>query len=212
MVDLYISTTSEENTEVKTPPPEKSLRQVDFGSATSEIATRDIIVEEDYSSETSGENALNRARLELYKTQFTQRLLQSIQESDFEYGYDSATEAFIRERLSENALATKEWINSLFIEHYHNDEVATGILRAIAHLYYLEIAPQGPTMALAALSHSSLEVRECGVRALENWGTMECLRILKTLRCPEDWMRAYVDQVVNDLEESLRNVPARPQD
>lgn len=159
------------------------------------------------STQVSRENRLNIARLSSYKKQFSQQLLEAIRESEFEFGYDSAVDVFLRARLAENALATKEWVNSLFIENFADTQTAVGILRVIAHLEYQEIAPQGPTIALAALSHSSLEVRECGIRAFENWGNLECLQILKSLSCPEKWMQDYVRQVVLDLE-ALLSVPA----
>ena len=167
---------------------------------------------EEYSSGLSNENRVNQARLNSYKRQLSLKFLGLIRESEFEFGYDSAADLFIRERLAENALATKEWINLLFIENFHDVVTASGILRVLAHLKYFEIAPQGPTIALAALSHTALEVRECGIRVFENWETTDCLRILKSLSCPEQWMKDYVRQIITDLEELLRNVPIGEED
>lgn len=155
------------------------------------------------STEPSTENLANLSRLREYQEQFTQHLLMLIEESELEYGFDSALDVFLRNRLAENALATKEWLNSLFIQHIADPAVTTGILRTIAHLDYSEIAPEGPTMALAALANLNPEVRECGIRAFENWGTLECLYILRTVRCPEKWMQDYVNQVITDLEQEL---------
>lgn len=159
------------------------------------------------STEATRENWLNVTRVHSYKAQFSHRFLEVIRDAEFEFGYDSAVDDFLRERLAENALATKDWLNSLFIENFADPQVASGILRVIAHLDYQAIAPQGPTIALAALSHKSLEVRECGIRAFENWGTLESLNILRNLKCPEDWMAIYARQVAADLEERLLHVP-----
>jgi hypothetical protein len=161
----------------------------------------------DYSSRVSLENRLNEARMRQYKREFNVQLSELIQESEFEYGRDSSADVFLRERLAENASVTKEWINSLFIDNYGDVAITTGILRILAHLRYHEVAPQGPTIALAALAHNSVEVRECGIRAFENWGTVECLNSLKHISPPEEWLRRYVQQVVIDLEESLHNAP-----
>lgn len=155
------------------------------------------------STEPSAENLANLSRLREYQEQLTQHLLMLIEESELEYGFDSALDVFLRDRLAENALATKEWLNSLFIQHIADPAVTTGILRTIAHLDYSEIVPQGPTIALAALTNLNSEVRECGIRAFENWGTLECLHILRTVRCPEEWMQDYVEHVISDLEQEL---------
>lgn len=151
----------------------------------------------------STENLANLLRLRQYREQLTDHLLMLIKESELEYGFNSALDVFLRDRLAENALATKEWLNSLFIQHIADPVVTTGILRTIAHLDYSEIAPQGPTIALATLANLNPEVRECGIRAFENWGTLECLHILRTVQCPEEWMQDYVKQVISDLEQEL---------
>lgn len=155
------------------------------------------------SDQTSIENKLNQLRLQSYKNMYSQEFLDTIRETDLEYGYESTVDVFLRSLLSQNALATKEWISSLFVENINDVRIATGILRTIAHLEYEEIAPQGTTMAYAALSHSSLEVCECGIRAFENWATSESLKALKTVRCQDKWLKKYVRKVISDLGELL---------
>jgi len=141
--------------------------------------------------------------MQAYRKELSGRLLALIAECDFEYGFSSALDSFLRERLAENAFVTREWLNSLFVEHFEDVGVLTGVLRTIAHLDYYDVAPEGPTMALAALSHSSIEVRESGIRAFENWATADCLGVLRNVECAEQWMQDYVAQVVRDLEEEL---------
>ncbi len=148
----------------------------------------------------AGENAINNARLGQYRQEFTTHLLSLIGECDFEYGFTASVDTFIRERLAENELATKEWLNDLFVRYWDDMAVLTGLLRAIAHLDYDEVCPAGPTMAIAALSHKSVEVRECGVRAFENWAASDAVSLLEHLRCPERWLQEYVDDVIADLK------------
>lgn len=203
MVEVCADVLSPESTEKEELEPEEVLFEEKSRSSTARITPSQFAAEEDYSAKGINENMLNIARLNFYKAKFSEKFLQSIRDSEFEFGYDSLLDVFVREHIAENALATKEWMNSLFIENYNNTEIAVGILRVIAHLGYDEIAPQGPTMALAGLVHASLEVRECGIRAFENWGTMECLKVLRSVKCSEDWLSDYVNQVVKDLEEVL---------
>jgi len=172
-------------------------------SETGTLACAGRITETGSSDWQSAENAANYAQLQHYRKDLTARFLILVAESDLEYGFSSALDTFLRERLAENALATKDWLNALFVEHFGHVAVVTGILRTVAHLEYDEVRPEGLTMALAALSHANVEVKECGIRAFESWARPECLRILEQLGGLEQWMQEYVNQVIADLKEEL---------
>ena len=105
--------------------------------------------------------------------------------------------------MDQNTAIAKEWINNIFLYQFQDSRVLVGLLQVISHLEYLEIYPQGPTMALAALSHADSEIRECGIRAFENWGTTHSLNVLRSVKCHEGWLQEYVDQVISDIEEEL---------
>ncbi|MDS4060652.1 MAG: hypothetical protein RKP73_19090 [Candidatus Contendobacter sp.] len=154
-------------------------------------------------SDTSFEAFINRRRIRELKHQKTHELIRIILEEDFEYGFNSPSDLFIIGLMEVNPSITREWLNSVFIEYFHDTRVVIGLLHIISHLEYYQIYPQGPTMAIAALSHVSAEVRECGIRAFENWGMSESLNVLKNVRCAEKWLQEYVEQVVSDLEDDL---------
>lgn len=149
------------------------------------------------------ENQINARRLVRFKRHFSSRLLQLLREQEFEYGLESPIDSLIQKCLAENAAVTKQWVNQLFVQNYHDQKVTTGILRALAHFDYKDVEPEGPTIALAALAHTNAEVRECGIRAFESWVTLESLRVLENVYCPETWLNAYLKQVVADLREEL---------
>lgn len=123
-----------------------------------------------------------------------------LKEDNFEFGYSSKSEKFIEDRIKEQSTDTKSWLQQIFIENFGDVIVSTGILHIISHLDYDIVAPEGPIMAVAALSHKDVQVRECGIRAFENWGDKESLEVLKNLRCEEKWLQKYVDQIIKDLE------------
>jgi hypothetical protein len=130
-----------------------------------------------------------------------------IMDSDFEYGIESQVDVFIREHMARNMLATRSWLNELFLEHFGHPTILIGILRAISRLSHYEIWPEGQTMALAALSHANVEVRECGIRALENWGNLESLtalqNLLRNVHVSPAWLKDYLERVIRDLEKEL---------
>lgn len=145
------------------------------------------------------ENYVNQRRLLKLKEQFTPKLLTLISESDFEYGIDSQVDVFVRSHMKENYLATKSWLNSIFVENFSNPFVLIGLLHVISRFSYEEVYPEGQLMATSALSHSNVEVQECGVRSFESWGTLDSLKILNNVKVSTPWLQHYIDQVVKDL-------------
>jgi len=152
------------------------------------------------------ENYINQSRLLKLQNQFTPKLLNLILESDFEYGIDSQVDVFIRTQMKQNSLATKHWLNDMFVKNFPNPVILVGILHIISRLSYDEVYPEGQLMATTAFSHSNFEVQECGVRAFESWGTLQSLRILNYVEVATPWLQDYINEVVKDLSRE-HNVP-----
>ncbi len=148
----------------------------------------------------SDENTINTLRLNILEKQFSDRLISLIKEESFEYGYDNQTDIFVRKLMNENRTVTKEWLNNIFNRNFGNSIVIIGILRLIARFPHSDIAPQGQTMATAALIHKNFEVQECAIRAFESWASLESLEILKNIDVHLDWLRDYLDSVIRDIE------------
>lgn len=155
------------------------------------------------SSIESNDNIINQKILNEFKQKYTQEFLNLILEDDFEYGYSSQSETFVKKLFNINTLITKEWLNTIFIDYFNDTRIIIGLLHIISHLNYYKIYPQGQTMAIAALSHTSSQVIECGIRVFENWGTSDSLKLLKNVQCRDMWLQEYVEQVILDLEEEL---------
>lgn len=150
----------------------------------------------------SVENRINENRLLNFK-KYKNKIIQLINENDFEYGYSSKLDEFILELIKINRLATKELLNDLLIEEYNDASIVCGLLRTVSHIDYDEITPQGDTMALAALSHIDLEVKECGIRAFENWANSESLSVLESTNIDNPFLQNYLDKVILDIKEEL---------
>lgn len=166
---------------------------------------KESLAADDNATEASVENRRNEERLAGLR-QFTARVVALTRECIFECGFENELDSFLRECLAKDGMATKEWLNEIFLEHFEDVSVVVGILRAIAHLEYDEISPTGPTMALAALSHRDIEVRECGIRAFENWESRDGLEYLKAIRCEERWLQDYLERVIVDLGKRRHDV------
>lgn len=209
MTELYRITSAQSgSSEAKPKPREMSVVQCVVGTEDGKPPIGEIIITA--SSGFTNENRLNAQRMQRFKADFSARLLQLLREQDFEYGVDTPADELVRTCFHENESVAKQWLNQLFVENYSDQAVLIGILRVLSHLEYEEVAPQGPTIALAALANAIAEVRECGIRAFENWGTLQSLRVLKNVKCAEEWLDDYLQQVIADLTEELRgNVVAR---
>ena len=157
--------------------------------------------EKSTSAATVDENVLNRERLASLRRRFTNVLLGLIQEENFEYGIETKADRLVRHQMSLNALATKEWLNYMFVENFSDVVIVVGILRIIARMEYLDVHPEGQTMSIAALSHRDPEVQECGVRAFESWASLQSLSILENLHLSTDWLQEYVNGVITDLRD-----------
>tara|TARA_R110000868_G_scaffold318429_1_gene579166 strand:+ start:85 stop:603 length:519 start_codon:yes stop_codon:yes gene_type:complete len=79
----------------------------------------------------SSENKINIKRQETLKSEFTSNLLGCLSDEDFEFGIRSRSEMIIREQFSVNTLATRNWLNEIFIENFPNEKILLGLLRII---------------------------------------------------------------------------------
>jgi len=153
--------------------------------------------------ELSIENKLNKERNNFLKDKITSQLLETILEESFEFGIKSKSETLIEEQLQKNELATRNWLNEIFVDYFDDEKILIGILRIIGRFDERIIFPQGQTMALAALNHKNPEIKELGIRAFENWGSLNSLKILENIKIGINWLENYKDQVISDLKEEL---------
>lgn len=173
---------------------------VDLTQFSDSIKTTDDI---DFQVSSSDENIVNQNRRNLLNVNLTNKFIDLIREENFEFGYVSDSEKLINEQLAHNELATKNWINEIFISNYDNTSIIIGILRIIGRFKEEIIFPQGHTLALAALMHENDEVKELGIRAFENWASNNSLKVLSNIKIEQDWLDEYKMEVIADLKEEI---------
>lgn len=188
------------------PSPSRLSFSTVSSTSTDQIDVIDSSVDLLFDSETTGtsfENKINARRLLRFKAEFSKNLLSLLREQDFEYGFYSPADKIVHQCLLENEIVTKQWLNELFIKNFNDVVITVGLVRVISHIDYEVIAPQGMTMALAALSHKNNEVKECGIRAFENWGSRDSLTVLENISFDQKWLQDYLEQVIEDLTVEL---------
>ena len=55
-------------------------------------------------------------------------------------------------------------------------------------------------MALALLQHRSASVREFAIKAFENWNSKQSLMFLRNIKCDQQWLQDYLEEVIRDIE------------
>ena len=151
----------------------------------------------------SVENKINTERENFLRKRITNHLINTILEESFEFGLKSKSEIIIEDQLNINALATRNWLNEIFIEYFDDEKIIIGILRIIGRFDERIIFPQGQTIALAALNHKNIEIKELGIRAFENWGTSNSIKVLENIGLDVAWLHDYKNQVIEDIKEEL---------
>lgn len=154
-----------------------------------------------FTSSDSNENIINKKRTLQLERDFTNRLLHYFVEDEFEYGFENRADLLVNQQLKQNALATKEWLNKIYVTNFNNPNILVGVLRLIARIEVDDISPVGKTMAIAALTHKNIEVQECGIRAFEAWATSDSIEILKNLKVSPKWLQNYLDKVIANIQQ-----------
>ncbi|MCM3611680.1 hypothetical protein M4S82_10490 [Planococcus sp. MERTA32b] len=164
------------------------------------VSTNSINSNEDnYSGDTSWHDQLKKNNFEFKVV--TENFLNMIRNDIFEAGYSSSSEDFFKSMLKDDPSNTKKWLNSVYLRNFYDVKVLVGILHIISHIDYEVVFPEGQTMAVAALMHQDIEVREYALKAFENWGHAESLSILRNIKCEENWLQDYLNDIISDLTE-----------
>ncbi|MBC6399465.1 MAG: hypothetical protein GDA42_00100 [Ekhidna sp.] len=150
------------------------------------------------------ENAINEKRMKFLKEKVTPQLLSFIKEEDFEFGQKSESINLVEKQIQINAIATKNWFNELYLNYFRTDrKILLSLLRIVEYFDKELLFPTGQTMAISALVHSNDEVKELGVRILENGCSVESYEILKNIKVDTKWLQQYINRVILDLEKEL---------
>ena len=135
------------------------------------------------------------------KEEFRRNLLRRIEIEPIEDGYTHSAEEILEKAAMEYRPFWSDWVQSIYLEHLNKPAIAASILRCVGRLELDLVKSWGMLMAISALSHPDLELREAAVRALELWGGEQSLYALKTRVDVESnsWLLRYIKDVMEDL-------------
>ena len=128
------------------------------------------------------------------------QLIQSLNETPIEDGYQHPAEDIIQDAV-DNRLDLANIIQTLFIENYKSPAIAAGLLRCIGRLNYKHVRPWGIVVVLGGIRHDDIEVRDAALRALELWGGLEAIDILRNYTDNVKWLENYAKKILKYLQD-----------
>lgn len=131
----------------------------------------------------------------------TKKLLQIMRNEEYVSGEIPESEKYVRDVLSEiGTERTMSWLTHIYETNFDKPAILIGLLHILSHFSYTAVSPNGPIMALALLQHKSVSVREFAIKAFENWNNKQSLLFLKNIKCDQQWLQDYLDEVICDIE------------
>jgi hypothetical protein len=142
----------------------------------------------------------NNVVLSELEQNFSKQFIAYILEDDFEYGMKSKAHILVKEQMDINPFVTKNWLNKIYVNNFHNVKILIGLLRVIARFEKEEMYPTGYTIATASLAHKDEEVQETAIRAFESWGGVLSISALENASVSSKWVKEYLNTVISDLK------------
>lgn len=114
-----------------------------------------------------------------------------------DYGMKSMAEVYVENWMSKGSVQVQLWLSEVYLENQHDHDTLMALLKVMMHVDPVEFAPINRMIALASLSDSSLEVRECAVRCYEYWETPEFYVDLINRPLEPAWLEDYKNSFLN---------------
>lgn len=129
------------------------------------------------------------------------KLLQIMRNEEYIAGEIPESEKYVRTVLAEiGPERTMFWLTHIYETNFDKPAILIGLLHILSHFSYSTVSPNGPIMALALLQHRSASVREFAIKAFENWNSKQSLMFLRNIKCDQQWLQDYLEEVIRDIE------------
>lgn len=180
---------------------DKTENEINSNSATPELVTKHISYMDRVIAE---ERALaQQSRLDDLIIHLTKRMENALKYFSTEDADVSSAERLaldIEGQYSSRILG--EILQNIYVQFNDYPTMQMGICKSIGQFELKDVMPWGPTMLMGLLSHKNDNVKEYAVAVVENWADTDLLPILKNLHCASVWLKEYIQDVVDYLEEN----------
>lgn len=115
-----------------------------------------------------------------------------------DYGTKSMAEVFVENWVDKKGVFQVQfWLGEVYLENQTDPDTLMALLKVVMHVDPKDFQPVNRIVALASLSHASLEVRECAVRCYEYWECSEFYVDLATRPLEPAWLEEYKNSFIN---------------
>ncbi|WP_311969364.1 hypothetical protein [Pseudomonas baltica] len=114
-----------------------------------------------------------------------------------DYGTKSMAEVFVENWIDKGVFQVQLWLAEVYLENQADTDTLMALLKVVMHVDPKDFAPANRMVALASLSHASLEVRECAVRCYEYWECPEFYTDLANRSLEPAWLEEYKNSFIN---------------
>lgn len=135
------------------------------------------------------------------QSRLTTRLRASFEADPLEDGMDHPAEEIIGEALrSKEDQHALEWLRGLSLDAAH-PSFAASVLHCLGRQTHPGTSSWRADLVRDGLAVDNLEIRDAAVQAAESWGGSGLLDILGSHSESVPWLRNYIQEVIEDLEE-----------
>ena len=93
-------------------------------------------------------------------------------------------------------------VQTVYSRNYDKSHYMVGICKALLRYDLDEVRPWGVVLLSGLINHPDETVKEYVVQLIDNWNDKELLPILRTIEVSSEWLRDYINEVVNSLGDN----------
>ncbi len=133
-------------------------------------------------------------------------IISQINREEYEAGYENESEDMMKLLIEKYGIDRfGKWLLEIWKEGYTtNPHLCVGILHMVSHVSPSYIEPYGSNIAMAAVSHKSMEVKEFGIKVFENWGDPQYIKVLEMMDCGNKLIDSYRNVVISSLKNEQK--------
>lgn len=141
------------------------------------------------------------------RDQLVQKLVADIRlliaQDDFIDGEFSKSEQYIldvAEKEKDKLSIIRDALGLIYEKSHDQPQLLVGVLTIISCLPYEVLAPNAQIMAMGALRHKDIWVKDKAIQCFERWNSKKGLEYIRNFKCEPSWLQRYVDRVVYYIE------------
>lgn len=128
------------------------------------------------------------------------RFVEIAKREEVEYGLIAASEILLKEYFELYGHSFGDIVQHIYMMELGKGKVILSLLKYLSSKGYMDVYPYGQMVAMAALAHENIEVREAGIRSFEAWEHVNGKTVLSSLEVHPKWLDDYRKEVLQQLE------------